>query len=151
MYADAMRDTIRRFEDTGSPVISDGEQRKYHNFATYAVHGLSNGSMSRVAFRAPKEVEVQNTEPECPARIEGRCGGPRLPSSWSLNGGVSLFLAPKLAMHGPGTKSSFIPQLNLRVFRPCLTGQHRKIFLLPPRRRLRELANTRAAIVSVVL
>ena len=42
LYADATLDTIRRFEETGSPVISDGEQRKYHNFATYAVHGLPN-------------------------------------------------------------------------------------------------------------
>jgi 5-methyltetrahydropteroyltriglutamate--homocysteine methyltransferase len=38
----AIRDTIERFEATGSPVITDGEQRKYHNFWTYCVHGLSN-------------------------------------------------------------------------------------------------------------
>ena len=38
----ATRDTIRELEATGSPVISDGEQRKYHNFATYAVDGLPN-------------------------------------------------------------------------------------------------------------
>jgi 5-methyltetrahydropteroyltriglutamate--homocysteine methyltransferase len=42
IYAESTLDTIRRFEATGSPVISDGEQRKYHNFATYAVHGLDN-------------------------------------------------------------------------------------------------------------
>ncbi|HSU87871.1 MAG TPA: 5-methyltetrahydropteroyltriglutamate--homocysteine methyltransferase, partial [Terriglobia bacterium] len=30
------------FEATGSPVITDGEQRKYHNFWTYPVHGLPN-------------------------------------------------------------------------------------------------------------
>jgi 5-methyltetrahydropteroyltriglutamate--homocysteine methyltransferase len=41
-YEDAIRDTIERFEATGSPVITDGEQRKYHNFATYCVHGLPN-------------------------------------------------------------------------------------------------------------
>ncbi len=41
-YEDAIRDTIQRFEATGSPVITDGEQRKYHNFATYCVHGLPN-------------------------------------------------------------------------------------------------------------
>src|SRR5216684_3439486 len=34
--------TIERFESTGSPVVTDGEQRKYHNFATYCVHGLPN-------------------------------------------------------------------------------------------------------------
>jgi 5-methyltetrahydropteroyltriglutamate--homocysteine methyltransferase len=42
LYEAAIRDTVRRFEDTGSPVITDGEQRKYHNFWTYCVHGLEN-------------------------------------------------------------------------------------------------------------
>jgi 5-methyltetrahydropteroyltriglutamate--homocysteine methyltransferase len=42
LYDEAIRDTIARFEATGSPVISDGEQRKYHNFWTYCVHGLPN-------------------------------------------------------------------------------------------------------------
>ena len=42
LYQDAIRDTIERFEATGSPVITDGEQRKYHNFWTYSVHGLPN-------------------------------------------------------------------------------------------------------------
>ena len=37
----ALRDTIRRFEDTGSPVITDGEQTK-PSFATYPLDGLSN-------------------------------------------------------------------------------------------------------------
>ena len=42
LYDDAIADTLKRFEATGSPVISDGEQRKYHNFATYCVHGAPN-------------------------------------------------------------------------------------------------------------
>ncbi len=42
LYEHAIRETIERFEATGSPVITDGEQRKYHNFATYCVHGLPN-------------------------------------------------------------------------------------------------------------
>src|SRR5271154_3546533 len=42
LYDEAIRDTIARFEATGSPVITDGEQRKYHNFWTYCVHGLPN-------------------------------------------------------------------------------------------------------------
>lgn len=42
MYDAAIRDTIARFEATGSPVITDGEQRKYHNFWTYSVDGLQN-------------------------------------------------------------------------------------------------------------
>jgi 5-methyltetrahydropteroyltriglutamate--homocysteine methyltransferase len=42
LYQEAIRDTVRCFEATGSPVITDGEQRKYHNFWTYSVHGLEN-------------------------------------------------------------------------------------------------------------
>src|ERR1700689_2548868 len=44
LYDAAIRDTIERFEATGSPVITDGEQRKYHNFGTYCVDGLANTS-----------------------------------------------------------------------------------------------------------
>ena len=36
----ALRDTIRRFEATDSPVITDGEQAK-PSFATYPIHGLA--------------------------------------------------------------------------------------------------------------
>jgi 5-methyltetrahydropteroyltriglutamate--homocysteine methyltransferase len=42
LYEDAIRDTIERFEAAGSPVVTDGEQRKYHNFLTYCVHGAPN-------------------------------------------------------------------------------------------------------------
>jgi 5-methyltetrahydropteroyltriglutamate--homocysteine methyltransferase len=42
LFDAAIRDTIERFEATGSPVITDGEQRKYHNFGTYCVDGLPN-------------------------------------------------------------------------------------------------------------
>lgn len=41
LYDDAVRDTIARFEALGSPVVTDGEQRK-PSFATYPVHGLDN-------------------------------------------------------------------------------------------------------------
>jgi 5-methyltetrahydropteroyltriglutamate--homocysteine methyltransferase len=37
----AVKDTILRLEQTGSPVISDGEQTK-PSFATYPLHGLDN-------------------------------------------------------------------------------------------------------------
>jgi 5-methyltetrahydropteroyltriglutamate--homocysteine methyltransferase len=40
LYADAVRDTIARFEAIGSPVITDGEQRK-PSFVTYPIHGLA--------------------------------------------------------------------------------------------------------------
>lgn len=38
---EAVRDTIRRFEATGSPIITDGEQTK-PSFATYPIHGAPN-------------------------------------------------------------------------------------------------------------
>jgi hypothetical protein len=34
LYDEAIRETIAECEATGSPVITDGEQRKYHNFWT---------------------------------------------------------------------------------------------------------------------
>src|SRR2546428_14127465 len=41
LYDHALRDTIRRFEATGSPVVTDGEQTK-PSFATYPIHGLQS-------------------------------------------------------------------------------------------------------------
>jgi 5-methyltetrahydropteroyltriglutamate--homocysteine methyltransferase len=41
LFDAAVRDTIRRFEETGSPVVTDGEQRK-PSFATYPIHGAEN-------------------------------------------------------------------------------------------------------------
>jgi len=40
-YAAALRDTIQRLENTGSPILSDGEQTK-PSFATYPLTGLAN-------------------------------------------------------------------------------------------------------------
>ena len=42
LFEEAIRDTIERFEATGSPIVTDGEQRKYRGFADYCVHGLPN-------------------------------------------------------------------------------------------------------------
>ncbi len=41
LYDEALRDTIRQFEATESPMITDGEQTK-PSFATYPIHGLDN-------------------------------------------------------------------------------------------------------------
>ena len=51
LYEAAVKDTIERFEATGSPVITDGEQRKFQNFWTYSVHGLENTAPD--GFRIP--------------------------------------------------------------------------------------------------
>lgn len=42
VYEKAIRETIEQLEATGSPAVTDGEQRKYHNFASYPVEGLPN-------------------------------------------------------------------------------------------------------------
>lgn len=57
LYLDATRDTIAQFAATGSPVITDGEQRKYHNFWTYSVEGLANSAPDgfRIPFAAGHE------------------------------------------------------------------------------------------------
>jgi 5-methyltetrahydropteroyltriglutamate--homocysteine methyltransferase len=39
LYEEAVRETIARLEETGSPVVTDGEQRK-PSFATYPIDGL---------------------------------------------------------------------------------------------------------------
>ena len=41
LFDGAVRDTIRRFEEAGSPVVTDGEQRK-PSFATYPIHSATN-------------------------------------------------------------------------------------------------------------
>ncbi|MCO5935070.1 cobalamin-independent methionine synthase II family protein [Mucilaginibacter sp. RB4R14] len=41
LYDKAIKETIKALEDTGSPVISDGEQTK-SSFATYPLEGLTN-------------------------------------------------------------------------------------------------------------
>lgn len=41
VYAEALRDTIELLEQTGSPIITDGEQTK-PSFATYPLSGLTN-------------------------------------------------------------------------------------------------------------
>ncbi|HMB08226.1 MAG TPA: cobalamin-independent methionine synthase II family protein [Isosphaeraceae bacterium] len=46
----AVRDTIERLEETGSPVISDGEQAK-PSFATYPIQGLEHLAPEGVAIR----------------------------------------------------------------------------------------------------
>src|ERR1043166_1476952 len=56
LYEESIRDTIEQFENTGSPVITDGEQRKYHNFGTYCVDGLRN--IAPDGFQLPFVIHV---------------------------------------------------------------------------------------------
>jgi methionine synthase II (cobalamin-independent) len=58
-YSEALRDTIARLEQTGSPIITDGEQTK-SSFATYPLSGLTN--------LAPDGVVIPFADPRCPAK-----------------------------------------------------------------------------------
>lgn len=49
LFDEALKDTIKRFEETGSPVITDGEQAK-PSFATYPISGLQNLSPDGVVI-----------------------------------------------------------------------------------------------------
>jgi 5-methyltetrahydropteroyltriglutamate--homocysteine methyltransferase len=51
LYDAAILNSVRGLEATGSPVVTDGEQRKYHNFWTYGVDGLRNTAPD--GFRIP--------------------------------------------------------------------------------------------------
>jgi 5-methyltetrahydropteroyltriglutamate--homocysteine methyltransferase len=48
-YEAAVMDTLRRFEETGSPILTDGEQRK-PSFATYPLDGVDNLSPDGVVI-----------------------------------------------------------------------------------------------------
>jgi 5-methyltetrahydropteroyltriglutamate--homocysteine methyltransferase len=50
-FDEAVRDTLLRFEDTGSPVATDGEQRKYESAFTYPLRGAEN--VRPDGFRVP--------------------------------------------------------------------------------------------------
>lgn len=80
LYEEAIRDTIERFEATGSPVITDGEQRKYHNFWTYSVEGLANTACDDTS--TTRDTRKSTTSSSACGWASGwpplrRCGGPR--------------------------------------------------------------------------
>ena len=51
-YDDAVRDTIASLEDAGSPVVTDGEQRK-PSFVTYPIDGLETLAPTASRSRSP--------------------------------------------------------------------------------------------------
>ena len=82
----AVKDSIERFEATGSPVITDGEQRKYHNFWTYCVDGLANTAPGgfRIPFAAGHVRQMpRGPRPSCVRReCPGRSGRPVPAPGW---------------------------------------------------------------------
>jgi len=55
LLAEAVRETIAEFEATGSPVVTDGEQRK-PSFATYPLHGLDSLSPEGWSSRSRTDI-----------------------------------------------------------------------------------------------
>jgi 5-methyltetrahydropteroyltriglutamate--homocysteine methyltransferase len=66
LYIEAVRDTIEQFEATGSPIVTDGEQRKYQNFGTYCVDGMPNIAPDgfKLPTPAPGTDDVPDDHPE---------------------------------------------------------------------------------------
>ena len=58
LFDAAVADNVARFEATGSPVVTDGEQRKFHDFWTYRVHGLLREGPFRYQQRADLFLEA---------------------------------------------------------------------------------------------
>src|SRR2546423_7324365 len=77
-FEDAIRDTIERFEATGSPVVTDGEQRKYLGFATTACTGFP----TRPRMVSPSHSQTV-THAACPGSQTARSGiGDTLTVTW---------------------------------------------------------------------
>lgn len=71
LYDDVVRDTVARFEGTGSPVMTDGEQKKDHNFWPQCAHGLAN--LSPGGFQIPFSAAHTSTTRETAfAKIRAR-------------------------------------------------------------------------------
>src|SRR4051812_29648867 len=67
LYDEAIQGAVARFEATGSPVIPDGEQPKYHNFWAYCVRGLPNTTPD--GFRFPFSAGHVRRMPRLPAGL----------------------------------------------------------------------------------
>ncbi|CAN5336800.1 hypothetical protein BH09GEM1_BH09GEM1_27210 [soil metagenome] len=62
-YEAAVRDTIERFEETGSPIISDGEQRKYHNPLDILGRGTGRYRARRIQVSLCREARSAHAAP----------------------------------------------------------------------------------------
>ncbi len=110
----ALRDTIARFEETGSPVITDGEQTK-PSFATYPLAGLKNLAADGVVIPFARRAHPTTTQADgVPLPLWRPCSN--LPQSCS---GVH---APALETGGDlciGTESA----LSTKVVCPAMRGR----------------------------
>jgi CheY-like chemotaxis protein len=96
LYEDAIRDTIERFDATGSPVITDGEQRKHHNFVTYCVHGLTDEAMSDLSG-VEFAREIRGVRPELPIVLMSGYSGAQLTERAQAVGVAGVLRKPLVA------------------------------------------------------
>ena len=68
LYESAVRDTVREFEATGSPVIADGEQRKYHNFWDYSGAGPGQHRARRLSHPVRRRAHPAHAAPDAAGR-----------------------------------------------------------------------------------
>ena len=105
LFDDAVRDTLQRFEATGSPVVTDGEQRK-PSFATYPVAGLplaSGGVIIPFADGHTRQLPVLTTTPfRYATKAYGYLDGARDKTSAPLKQAVISASAISLMYPGDG-------------------------------------------------
>jgi 5-methyltetrahydropteroyltriglutamate--homocysteine methyltransferase len=105
LFDDAVRDTLQRFEATGSPVVTDGEQRK-PSFATYPVAGLplaSGGVIIPFADGHTRQLPVLTTAPfRYATKAYGYLDGARDKTSAPLKQAVISASAISLMYPGDG-------------------------------------------------
>ena len=105
LFDDAVSDTLQRFEVTGSPVVTDGEQRK-PSFATYPVAGLplaSGGVIIPFADGHTRQLPVLTTAPfRYATKAYGYLDGARDKTSAPLKQAVISASAISLMYPGDG-------------------------------------------------
>ena len=81
LFEEAVRSTIAELEATGSPIVTDGEQRK-PSFATYPIHGLDTLAGNGVVIPF-----ADGHTRQLPVLTAGRSGTRRTPTPifWRLS------------------------------------------------------------------
>ena len=108
LYDEAIRDTIVQFEATGSPVITDGEQRKYHNFWTYSVEGSAEHGARRLHDSVRRRPRPADAAPH-----RGTVPLPALRGSLSRTGAAPCHVPVKQAVISPSALSLMYPEEGL--------------------------------------
>ncbi len=112
LYDDAMRDTIAQFEATGSPVITDGEQRKYHNFWTYSVEGSAEHRARRLSQSRSRPV----TCGACPGSLADRSATSATRTAISTDALRYANVPLKQAVISPSALSLMYPEETLATY-----------------------------------